>query len=140
MKKIYVLYDSRCGLCASARSWVLAQPAHLAIEFIAAGSERARQLFPALPHDENPAELLVVTEAGDVYAGDAAWIVCLFALVEYRNWSHRLARPPLRRLARKVWETLSSNRQQISAALALKSDAELAKHFEAQPMESCETS
>ena len=138
MRKIYVLYDSRCGLCSQARSWMLAQPAHLAIECVAAGSDRARRLFPELRHELVPTELVVVSDRGEVYYGDAAWIVCLFALVEYRDWSHRLARPALRHLARKAWELFSSNRQQISKALALRSDAELAQHFEAQRSESCE--
>ena len=138
MRKIYVLYDSRCGLCSRARAWMLTQPASVAIEFIAAGSQRARRLFPALQHQEIPAELVVVTDEGEVYFADRAWIVCLFALPEYRQWSYRLARPPLRKLARRAWELFSSNRHQISKMLALKSDADLARELEAQPPPACD--
>ena len=138
MRKIYVLYDSRCGLCSRARSWMLAQPAYLAIEFLAAGSDRARRLFPELRHQVVPTELVVISDRGEVYYGDAAWIMCLYALVEYRDWSHRLARPALRHLARNAWEIISSNRGQISKALALRSDAELAQHLEAENVAPCE--
>jgi predicted DCC family thiol-disulfide oxidoreductase YuxK len=138
MKTIYVLYDSRCGLCSRARSWMLAQPAHLAIEFVAAGSEIAKERFPQLRHSAMPTQLVVVDDRGGVYYGDSAWIVCLYALTEYRSWSYRLVRPPLRHLARRAWELFSSNRQQISETLALKSDAEVARELQSQPESVCE--
>jgi predicted DCC family thiol-disulfide oxidoreductase YuxK len=136
MHTIYVLYDSRCGVCSRLRAWMVEQPAYVALEFVAAGSARARRLFPELHHDEQPSELVVVTDDGDVYINDAAWIVCLYALVDYRAWSFRLARLPLRRLARSAWEMLSKNRAQLSRVLALTSDAELARRLEAQPLDS----
>lgn len=137
MQSIWILYDSRCGVCSRLREWVSAQHAYVAIEFVAAGSERARKLFPELRHDEQPSELVVVSDEGDVYVDDAAWIVILYALVEYRTWSFRIARPPLRRLARGAWELLSKNRAGLSRALALKSDAELARELAEQPF-ACE--
>lgn len=137
MRKIYVLYDSRCGLCSRARSWMIGQPAYLDIDFVAAGSERARRLFPDLRHPDIPSELVVVSDAGEVYYGDAAWIVCLYALVEYRAWSYRLSRPHLQRFARRAWEMISSNRQEISRMLALKSDAAIAQQLEARPESGC---
>ena len=138
MRRIYVLYDSRCGLCSRARSWMLSQPAHLAIEFVAAGSEFAQRRFPQLRHSAMPTQLVVVDDRGGVYYGDAAWIMCLYALAEYRGWSYRLARPPLRHLASRAWEVFSSNRQQISETLALKSDAEVARELQSQPETACE--
>ncbi|MGH9423054.1 MAG: DCC1-like thiol-disulfide oxidoreductase family protein, partial [Thermoanaerobaculia bacterium] len=108
------------------------------IDFIAAGSDRARRLFPELRSEENPSELVVVTNGGDVYTDDAAWIVCLWALVEYRPWAHRLSRGPLRHLARKAWSVVSSNRAEISRMLALQNDAELAKRLDEQPDGACE--
>jgi len=134
MRRIYVLYDSRCGVCSRLRAWMVEQPTYFAIEFVAAGSDRARRLFPELHHDEQPSELVVVTDEGDVYFNDAAWIVCLYALVDYRAWSFRLARTPLRRLARSAWEMLSKNRAQLSRMLALSNDAELARTLEAEPV------
>jgi predicted DCC family thiol-disulfide oxidoreductase YuxK len=139
MRKIWVLYDSGCGLCSRARKWMLEQPALLDIEFVAAGSEHARRLFPTLRHEAIPSELVVIDDEGNVYRSDAAWIVCLYALAEFRTWSYRLASPPLRRFARRVWEASSTNRQQISRALALESDAEIATRLEAHHETACET-
>ena len=137
MRKIFVLYDARCGVCSRLRTWISGQRAYFAIEFIPAGSERARRLFPELRHEDQPSELVVVSNAGEVYFNDAAWIVCLYALVDYRAWSFRLARPLLRGLARVAWETLSKNRASLSRLLALENDAELARRLEAEPAPSC---
>jgi predicted DCC family thiol-disulfide oxidoreductase YuxK len=117
---------------------MLAQPAHLAIEFVAAGSEVARRMFPQLRHSAMPTQLVVVDDRGGVYYGDAAWIICLFALTEYRSWSYRLARPALRHLVSRAWEMFSSNRQQISETMAFKSDAEVARELLSQPETVCE--
>lgn len=137
MRKIWVLYDSRCGVCSRLREWVGAQPTFFDVEFVPAGSARAQRLFPELRHDEKPSELAVVSDEGDVYFDEAAWLVCLYALVEYRAWSFRLAHAPLQRLARTAWLALSKNRVGISSLLALKSDAELARELDSQPV-SCE--
>src|SRR5215470_7486170 len=130
MNELFVLYDSRCGICSRLRRWMLEQPAYFPIEFIAAGSSRARQLFPELQHDDEPSELVVISDEGEVFTGDAAWITCLYALVDFRDWSFRLARPSLRGLARGAWEVLSKNRNRLSRMLSLSSDAELARTFE----------
>jgi len=118
------------------------QPAYCRIDFLPAGSERARRLFPQLRSEEVPSELVVITDGGEVYTDDGAWIVCLWALAGYRPWAHRLSRAPLRHLARKVWGMVSSNRAEISRMLALKSDAELAQRLSeqaaGQPADACE--
>jgi len=136
--RIYVLYDSRCGLCSRARVWMEDQPAYCRIDFLPAGSERARRSFPQLAADPAPSELVVVTDEGDVYTNDAAWIVCLWSLVEYRSWAHRLSRGPLRHLARKAWGVVSSNRAEISRMLALQSDADLARQLDELPADGSE--
>jgi len=48
MRRLYILYDPRCGLCTWARRWLARQPAYLELTFIPAGSEQAVQLFPGL--------------------------------------------------------------------------------------------
>lgn len=137
VKRIYVLYDESCGVCSRLRSWIIEQPAYLEIEFVPAGSDDARRLFPELCHDDGVTDLLVVTDEGDVYIGSAAWIICLYALVEYRDWSYRFARGPLRPLARQAWELLSANRGPLSRLLELKSDAELRRQIEELPSTQC---
>ena len=140
MRRLYVLYDSRCGICSRLRTWMQRQPAYLLVDFVPAGSERARRLFPDLRHDEQPSELLVVTDEGDVYVDDAAWLICLWALREYRSWSWRLARGPLRPFARAAWDFLSTNRAKLAEMLSLKSDAEVARELERNAPPSCELS
>jgi predicted DCC family thiol-disulfide oxidoreductase YuxK len=135
MDTLYVLYDSRCGLCSRVREWMLEQPALVALDFVAAGSDRARRLFPELAQDGDPQELIVVTSDGEVYEDDAAWIVCLWALRELRPWSRRFARGPLRPLARAAWHFLSDNRNQIGSLLSLESDAQLATQLKSQPID-----
>jgi predicted DCC family thiol-disulfide oxidoreductase YuxK len=100
MKRLYMLYDSRCGLCSRLRTWIETEPAYCEIVFVAAGSPWARTLFPQLRHEDEPSELVAISDEGDVYKNDEAWIVCLWALVDYRDWSYRLAHQPLRRAPR----------------------------------------
>ncbi|HUP49109.1 MAG TPA: DCC1-like thiol-disulfide oxidoreductase family protein [Thermoanaerobaculia bacterium] len=138
MRKLFILYDSRCGLCSSVRAWMVEQPAFFEIEFLMAGSDRACRLFPELRHDENPEELVVVTDEGDVYNGDSAWIMCLYALAEYRGWSFRLASGPLRPLARSAWDLISTNRKRLSNVLSLPDDAAVAHALGPRRQAACE--
>ena len=99
MERLYVLYDSRCGLCSWAKRWLLRQPAFLDLKFIPAGSPLAARLFPGLSRPgDPPEELVVVSDQGGVYRDASAWIMCLFALEEYREWAGRLTHPLLRPL------------------------------------------
>ena len=59
---------------------------------------------------------MVVSDEGAVYRDGSAWIMCLFALEEYRDWANRLAHPLLRPLARQAFALLS---QAAVADLAL---------------------
>jgi predicted DCC family thiol-disulfide oxidoreductase YuxK len=134
---LFVLYDSHCGICTRLRTWIRHQPGHVAFDFVPAGSERARRLFPGLLHDDEPRELMVISNEGAVYIDDAAWLVCLWGLREYRSWSYRLARGPLRPFARAAWEFLSSNRKQLARMLSLNDDERLAQELARHPSE-CE--
>jgi len=66
-----------------------------------------------------PTELIVISDLGGVYRGAEAWIMCLYALVDYREWSLRLARPALLPLARRVFEWVGDSRADISRRLRL---------------------
>jgi predicted DCC family thiol-disulfide oxidoreductase YuxK len=128
MEKLYVLYDARCGLCTWAKRWLMRQPALIDLCFIPAGSSLAARLFPGLSRPgEPPAELVVVSDEGGVYREGSAWIMCLFALEEYRDWANRLAHPFLRPLARQGFALLSRERSRISRWLSLASDVEIAE-------------
>ena len=56
----------------------------------------------------------MVSDEGGVYRGPQAWIMCLYALRDYREWSQRLAHPALLPWARRVCELLSENRFRVS--------------------------
>ena len=100
MNRLYILYDANCGLCSSVREWVQDQPQLIAMEFVAANSPRASQLFPSLSRPgTRPEELIVVDDRGGVYREGHAWIMCLYALADYRALSLRLASPSLLPLA-----------------------------------------
>jgi len=125
VRSLTVLYDARCGLCSNARRWLEGQPQIVPLELLAADSEEARRRYPTLAEAE-PEELVVVSDEGDVYRGSHAWIVCLWALQDYREWSFRFARPALLPLARGIVEWVSTRRHRLSRALGLMSDQEIA--------------
>lgn len=117
MNRLYVLYDETCGACFQARRWMGRQPALVALEFVPAGSPGARRLFPDLASASE--ELTVVSDLGEVWRGTAAWLMCLWALADFREWSHRLSSPALAPFARQAFELLSKNRKKLSEWLRL---------------------
>ena len=117
MKKLWVLYDADCGLCRRARRWMLEQPAFLELEFLAAEGPEARKRFPTLASAGRPEELVAVDDEGGVYRGGQAWLICLYALEDYREWSQFLAKPALLPMARAAFYFLSHNRSMISGWL-----------------------
>src|SRR4051812_36482993 len=127
MRRLYILYDARCGLCSWARRWLAQQPAFLELTFIPAGSERAVRLFPGLSHPEQVEELVVVGDDGGVYRSSRAWIMCLYALQDYREWALRLAHPALLPMARRGFALIPGGRGGIPRGLALAGGAETAE-------------
>jgi len=55
----------------------------------------------------------VIGDDGAVYFGPKAWLMCLWALREYREWSLRLSSPALLPNAKRVISTISQNRYQL---------------------------
>jgi predicted DCC family thiol-disulfide oxidoreductase YuxK len=125
MQRLYVLYDGRCGLCRVARQWLERQETLVELEFLAAGSFEAARLFPTLADTDRPEELIVVSEEGGVYRGGHAWIMCLYALEDYREWAEWLSSPALLPLARQGFAMLSEHRGRISRWLGLASEHEV---------------
>jgi predicted DCC family thiol-disulfide oxidoreductase YuxK len=100
--RLVVLYDGHCPICRRAGSWLGRQPQLVPIELVEAGSPAARRRFPDLDHRATLRDITVVADTGAVYTGDAAWLVCLWALDSYRALSFRLAQRGLRGAARQV--------------------------------------
>jgi predicted DCC family thiol-disulfide oxidoreductase YuxK len=113
--KLLVLYDEQCPLCRRCRSWLEAQPTHVEIEFLAAGSAVARTRFGSLPW--LGADLVVVDDDGNAWVGAAAFIMCLWATEQYRVWSYRLSGKALAPLAERFFHMISANRSKIGAVV-----------------------
>jgi predicted DCC family thiol-disulfide oxidoreductase YuxK len=139
MQCLYVLYDERCGLCRTAKVWASTRAAYVPLVFLAAGSDEARRRLLGLNHSAAPEELVAVSDEGEVYRNDAAWIMCLYALEETREWSLRLATPLLRPLARQAFTAISHGRCRLSQWLGL-DDHGAAAELRRVPLPACELS
>ncbi len=140
MKKLTVLYDNRCEFCRRCSRWLGLQEKFLELELLPYDSAQVPERFPGLELDGN--DLVVVSDEGDVYIGSQAFIMCLWALQDYREWSVRLSSPVLLPLARKAFNLLSLNRGWLSSVLNLWGEESLADSIrrEAVPEESCDLS
>ena len=110
-----VLFDAGCPICRSAHTWLEGRAQLVPLTFVAAGSAAARRLFPGLDHARTLRDITVVADTGEVYAGDAAWLACLWALTDYRGLADRLARPDLLPTARRVIGLAAAVRERTRA-------------------------
>ena len=117
MKCLYVLFDDQCELCVRCRNWLMQQRAFVPLVFIAFQSGEAQRRFLGIDALKPEEQLLLISDEGAVYRGANAWIMCLWALENYRQHAQRLAHPALLPLAKLVCELLSRNRFFFSDAL-----------------------
>ncbi|MEI5006651.1 DCC1-like thiol-disulfide oxidoreductase family protein [Streptomyces sp. PmtA] len=115
MQRLTVLYDAQCSLCVHLRHWLLRQRQLVPLELVPAASEEARRRFPALDHESTLREITVIGDRGQVYRSTAAWIVCLWALAEYRPRAHWLSTPAGQPFA-KVTVLAAAKYREITAA------------------------
>ncbi|HLK47309.1 MAG TPA: DCC1-like thiol-disulfide oxidoreductase family protein [Bryobacteraceae bacterium] len=132
---VVVLYDAACGLCTRLKAWIAEQVPLVRLRFVASGSPEARQSFPQIP----PAELAVVADTGEVWVGNHAWIVCLWALRDYRDLAVRLTSPLLLLLAREAFSVVSSNRAALSNMLRLSSERDIEQRLRKVVVPKCQT-
>lgn len=119
MQALTVLYDPECGLCRRAHEWLAEQAKIVELKFVPCASDEARKRYPQLDHDLTKKDLTVVDDAGWVYFGPKAWLMVLWALARYRDWSYRLASPELLPTTKRVVSMVSQNRYQIGHAAGL---------------------
>ena len=136
IKQLTVLYDPTCAFCVRCRQWLDSQPKLIEMRFIPQGSRRQKTLYPGLDYktDEQgrPEELIVVDGRGGLYRNDKAWVMCFYALRDYRGLSMRLARPGMAGLARRAYGIISGNRRAISRLFG-SDDQDLRTTIEAEP-------
>lgn len=118
MRNLFVLYDSKCGLCIQCKSWIASQRQLVRVTFIAAASPEAHRLFPTLEHEWTEKQLTAIGDSGEVYHGAKAWVMCLWSLADYRNWACTISSPELLPTAQNIVATISANRQKISKLIA----------------------
>lgn len=113
--RLLVLYDEDCALCRRCRHWLEQQATYVDVRFLAAGSDEARSIAAVRPW--LGAELVVVSERGEAWLGAAAFLVCLWATREFREWSYRLSGPALAPLAERFFHLVSTRRTTIARFL-----------------------
>jgi predicted DCC family thiol-disulfide oxidoreductase YuxK len=136
MNALYIFYDDRCGLCSRFRHWMQGQPAWVRLEFVPYNSAEAHRLCPGIESMRADEEIVVMADDGRLWQGAGAWITCLWALYEYREWSARLANPVWHGMMRRVVHWISGHRIGLSRLLRLKSDDALRAAVQDSPCES----
>jgi predicted DCC family thiol-disulfide oxidoreductase YuxK len=137
MEKLYVLYDPKCELCCRLKNWILVQRSWIGIALVDQGSEKAKRLFPDLERIATKEDLAVISDEGAVYLNDRAWIMVMYAMVEYRDWASRLTHPLLMPLARQAFAALSKNRHWLSKMLSSENEEAIAGELRKVELEPC---
>jgi predicted DCC family thiol-disulfide oxidoreductase YuxK len=136
MKTLYVLYDFECGFCRRIKNRFAMESAFIELKFMASLSDEAHALFPELCREAQ--ELIVVDDEGGVYRDTDAYIMVLYALKPYREWSLRFAGPMLRPLVKNLFHAIAKNRQTISRIFQWKSDHDIAEELDAHQPITCQ--
>lgn len=113
MNRLTVVYDGACALCVRCRDFLATSRSLVPLELLSCQSREARERFGAVPWLGE--ELVVVSDEGDVWIGPAAFLVAMWALADYREWSYRLSGPALAPLAERFFVAISSQRRQIAS-------------------------
>ena len=130
IEQLTVLYDADCGFCVRCARWLLQQRAHVKVRCLPHDSPTIALMFPTL-RKLAKADLTVIDDRTGVYRGSNAWIMCLWALEEWRPWAFRFASPALAPLAREAFEVVSSNRGFLNGLLGLRNDDAVARQLRA---------
>lgn len=130
MNKLTILYDADCALCQQCRAFLAREPAYIALEFLPLQTPDLATRFPGFADLHPEREIIVIADTGEVWQGGAAWITCLYALRNYREWSYRLATPTLLPLAKRLVAAISRNRHFLSRFFCHPGNGSLAKSEE----------
>jgi len=84
------------------------------MRFLSQSCAAARAEYGSLFPDGPEKQLIVISDDGQVWRDERAWLVCLWALRDYRRLSHRLASPLLRPLTSRSYKWVARHRQSLS--------------------------
>jgi len=112
-RSLTVLYDERCPLCRRLKAWLAGQATLVPVRFVPAGGEAARRRFPELDHERTTTVLTVVTERGEVYEGERAWLVCGWALPAWQPLAERFSGRRGRRAAALAARAVDAYRHRL---------------------------
>lgn len=139
MKSLTILYDAGCGFCCRCRAWLESRDQIIPLRFIPLDSREAARRFGDLQRLRPGEQMLAISDAGEVWQGDAAWVMCLHALRDYRPLAEKFAHPLFRPFVKQAYRLVSSNRHQLSDLLGL-SPQVLARENQGQtPQVGCRT-
>jgi predicted DCC family thiol-disulfide oxidoreductase YuxK len=116
MDRLTVLYDVSCPICVRCAHWLAGEPSYVTLELLPSSSEDAIRRYGEVPW--LGAELVVVGDGGEVWAGPAAFLVALWALRDYREWSYRLSGESFSTMAERFFVALSHRRKWLAGWLA----------------------
>ena len=72
MNRLVILYDGQCHFCRRCRAWLGQQPAFVPLTFIPLQSPEVACRFPGIGRLHPEKEMVVVSDAGDVWQGGSA--------------------------------------------------------------------
>src|SRR5262249_11935228 len=78
-----ILYDASCPFCIWCREWMEGQPRFVTLDFLDCNSAVAQSRYGMIPVLRS--ELCIVSDTGDVWWGPAAFLMCLWALIRWRE-------------------------------------------------------
>ena len=142
MRSLTIIYDPTCGVCTRLAQWLTVQRQYVPLRLVPNSSPMIATMYPELAESRFREELIVIADDGAAWFGDRAWILCLYALQDYRAWAKRLSRPALFPFARQAFLVLSYNRRRISRWIRLAperaSDGDIAERLRNIPAPACQ--
>lgn len=107
-----VYFDGECGLCERVADWLDRQPKYVPLWCVAAQSTvagpaggGAAARVGTCPIDAAALldQLTVTGSDGAIYRGTKAWIMCLWALRNYRGWAMTLSTESMWPMAKRLF-------------------------------------
>jgi predicted DCC family thiol-disulfide oxidoreductase YuxK len=128
MNTLYVLYDDSCPHSLRQREWLAQQEPIVPLRLLPHRAGEVSCRFPGIEAYLTPRELTVVCDAGQLWTGPAAAVMCLFVLERHRELAERLTRPMLLPYARTALELLSRDGNVLTMTCLMRNspDTELA--------------